>query len=225
MNSVHDIGGWHGFGRVEHSPGDPAFHEPWEARIFAMALSTGGRRGFNLDATRHRGERLDPVAYFRNGYYGRWLAALELGLQEDGLLAPGELDAWLAAGGRQGSAAPGKVPPRRRGAMTDFSVIRKVDQAPAFSLGEQVITRNHQPAGHTRLPAYARGRRGAIRHVHPAMVFPDTNAHGLGENPQYVYSVEFAGEELWGDAAEKGTCLMLDLFESYLEPMKGGQSS
>lgn len=221
MNGEHDIGGRHGFGRIEHTPDDPTFHERWEARVFAIALSSGGSRGgVNLDAARHRGERLDPVAYFRNGYYGRWLAALELGLQENGFLAPGELDAWLMGGaGPAHKAAPARAPAARRGGpMPNLSFTREVDHAPAFALGQAVLTRNHQPAGHTRLPAYARSRRGVIRRIHPAMVFPDTNAHGLGENPQYVYSVEFDGAELWGDAAEQGTCLMLDLFESYLEP-------
>jgi nitrile hydratase len=218
MNGVHDLGGMHGFGRIPYSADEPVFHERWEARVFGLSLALGGRGPINLDATRHRGERLDPVAYFHNGYYGRWLAALEMLLEEEGLLAGGEIDARLAAGGAAATAVPAaKSRPRGGSRVPLLSVIRPVAQQPLFALGEVVRTRNHQPAGHTRLPAYARCRRGIVRRVHPAMVFPDTNAHGLGENPQYVYSVEFQGEELWGDAAEPGTCLMLDLFESYLQ--------
>ena len=48
-------------------------------------------------------------------------------------------------------------------------------------------------------------------------MFPDSNAHGNGELPQHVYSVAFDGAELWGDAAEPGTVVHLDLFEPYLE--------
>jgi nitrile hydratase len=81
-----------------------------------------------------------------------------------------------------------------------------------------VVTKNHQPAGHTRLPAYARRRRGVVARVHPAMVFPDDNAHGRGENPQYLYTVRFDGGELWGAGAEPGTFVHIDLFEPYLEP-------
>jgi nitrile hydratase len=106
--------------------------------------------------------------------------------------------------------------------MPELSFIRAIAEPPAFRIGQAIVTRNHQPPGHTRLPAYARCRRGVVRRVHPAMVFPDTNAHGLGEHPQYVYTVEFDGAELWGDDAEAGICLMLDLFESYLQPAERG---
>jgi nitrile hydratase len=94
---------------------------------------------------------------------------------------------------------------------------RDVDRPPLFRDGQQVRTRNHQPAGHTRLPAYARCKRGTIVHRHAAMVYPDDHAHGRGENPQHVYTVRFDGRELWGDAAEPGTAVLLDLFEPYLE--------
>ena len=86
------------------------------------------------------------------------------------------------------------------------------------ALGDHVVTRNHQPAGHTRLPGYARRRRGVIARAHPAMVFPDDHAHGRGENPQYLYTVRFAATELWGADAERNTVVHIDLFESYLEP-------
>ena len=35
-------------------------------------------------------------------------------------------------------------------------------------------------------------RPARVQIVHPAFVFPDTHAHGLGEDPQYVYAVAFA---------------------------------
>jgi nitrile hydratase len=96
--------------------------------------------------------------------------------------------------------------------------VREVGRAPAFRVGDPVRTRNHQPAGHTRLTAYARSRRGVVARVHPACVLPDTNAHGRGEHPQHVYAVRFEARELWGEGAEPNTCVHLDCFESYLEP-------
>jgi nitrile hydratase len=60
--------------------------------------------------------------------------------------------------------------------------------------------------------------------AHPAMVFPDDNAHGRGENPQYLYTVCFAGRELWGDQAEAETSVHVDLFESYLAPAERAAS-
>ena len=77
--------------------------------------------------------------------------------------------------------------------------------------------RNLHPSGHTRLPGYARSRRGTIAIIQGGWVLPDTNAHGRGECPEHVYAVCFSGEELWGEAAEPGTSVHIDLFESYLE--------
>jgi nitrile hydratase len=48
-------------------------------------------------------------------------------------------------------------------------------------------------------------------------VFPDTNAHGQGEQPQPLYTVRFIAQELWGDSAPSRDCLHVDLWESYLE--------
>jgi nitrile hydratase len=72
------------------------------------------------------------------------------------------------------------------------------------------------PRGHTRLPRYARGKHGVINAVHGVYVFPDTNAAGLGEQPQPLYTVLFQARELWNDNAEPNATVCLDLWESYL---------
>ena len=36
MDGVHDMGGMHGFGPVQHEENEPVFHEPWEGRVYAM---------------------------------------------------------------------------------------------------------------------------------------------------------------------------------------------
>jgi len=213
MNGIHDMGGLHGFGAVTVEPDEPPFHEPWEARVFGMVQSLGGG---NIDAGRHSIERLDPVAYLKDGYFGRWLAALERTLRDFGILAPGELEERM----RQSDRPLAPVRPRGAAAWKPAprSYLRPLAAARAFALGQPVKTTDHQPSGHTRLPAYARRRRGAIVRLHPAMVFPDDHAHGRGENPQYLYTVGFAAAELWGDGAEPAAAVHLDLFESYLEP-------
>jgi nitrile hydratase len=215
VNGIHDMGGMHGFGRVEVEPAEPVFHERWEARVFGMSLLASLRLGGSIDARRHGLERLDPVAYLANGYYGRWLARLERELERRGVLREGELAARLA--GRGVAAAPLPALPQPS-APAAHPFLREVAREPAFRVGERVRTRNHQPEGHTRLPGYARSRRGVVARVYPACVLPDTNAHGLGENPQHVYAVRFEGRELWGEVAEAGSCVHVDLFESYLEP-------
>ncbi len=211
MNGIHDMGGMHGFGTVEVEPDEPVFHERWESRVFGMIQSLGGS---NIDAGRHSIERLDPVSYLEKGYYGRWLAAFERGLSSAGVLTPAEVDARMGSAEPTASTASGEG---RTWRPTSRNYVRKVDAAPKFSVGQNITTRNHQPGGHTRLPAYGRCRRGVIVRVHPAMVYPDDNAHGRGENPQYLYTVRFDAAELWGPGAEANTGVHIDLFEPYLE--------
>jgi nitrile hydratase beta subunit len=220
MNGIHDMGGLHGFGRVEAEASEPVFRTRWEARVFAM-MAILRRHMPNIDAGRHALERLGPVAYLRNGYYGRWLAAMEQSLAALAVVTADELRTRMRATRRRRtkgtrSARARRVPAGRAPAGTSYA--RTVDRAARFGNGQEVRTRNHQPHGHTRLPAYARCKRGRVEHVHPAMVYPDDHAHGRGENPQYLYTVRFEGRELWGDSAEPATTVSLDLFEPYLEP-------
>ncbi len=196
MDGVHDLGGRQGFGGslAQRDDGDEGgFHADWEARVFAMASLLMGAGCFNVDEFRHGVERVDPVAYLSEGYYGRWLGAVErLVREKDEALKPGR-------SGASGAARELAVPPR-------------------FALGDPVVTRNLHRAGHTRLPGYARARRGTVEILQGGWVLPDSHAHGRGECPEHVYAVRFSGQELWGEAAEPHTSVCVDLFESYLEP-------
>ena len=39
MNSIHDMGGMHGFGPIVVEDNEPVFHEDWEGRVYALALT------------------------------------------------------------------------------------------------------------------------------------------------------------------------------------------
>ena len=95
-------------------------------------------------------------------------------------------------------------------------MIRETGAAPRFADGESVRTRNVHPPGHTRLPRYARGKRGVIHRCHGIHVFPDTHAHGGGEQPQPLYSVRFDARELWGENADPKLTVSIEAFEPYL---------
>ncbi|MGH8218220.1 MAG: SH3-like domain-containing protein [Steroidobacteraceae bacterium] len=88
---------------------------------------------------------------------------------------------------------------------------------PRFKVGGRVIARNMHPTGHTRLPRYVRGKRGTVQRHHGGFVFPGTRAHGLGDQPQHLYSVRFEARELWGEGAAEHDGIYLDLWESYLQ--------
>jgi len=73
MNGVHDMGGMQDMGPIRHERHEPAFHEPWEGRVYALSRVLRTRRGpWNLDAFRHAIESLPPVDYLRMSYYERW---------------------------------------------------------------------------------------------------------------------------------------------------------
>jgi nitrile hydratase len=73
---------------------------------------------------------------------------------------------------------------------------------------------------HTRLPGYARGKRGVVERVHGVHVFPDANSQGLGEQPQWLYTVVFDGSELWGDTGYEGLRVSIDAWEPYLQRLQ-----
>ena len=73
-------------------------------------------------------------------------------------------------------------------------------------MGDVVRTRCGRVGHHTRLPAYAAGCVGRIEHAHGMHVFADAHAQGLGEDPQWLYTVLFDGRELWGEQDGRGRC-------------------
>ena len=221
MDGIHDLGGKHGFGKVVIEPDEPVFHERWEAKVFPIIIAarTVGART-SVDQFRHAIERIDPVAYLTDGYYGRWLGGIENLLVEGGVLTRAEIDARVVAHGGNPNdlvaSRPAETPDPRPTEEPVDGAFRGNTKRPRFKIGANVITRSHAVPGHTRLPAYARGRRGRIESIHGSWVFPDTHAHGRGENPVPLYTVVCEAAELWGDDAEPGTSVRIDLFEPYL---------
>ena len=220
MDSVHDLGGRQGFGPVEREEDEPVFHNRWEAAVYTITTQMM-REGVirNVDQFRHGIERIDPVAYLTHGYYGRWLGGVENLLTEAGVLNAEMMAEVVEARGGDPSdlvAARPSSQPDQVPAAEALGASREVASAPRFSIGELVRTTAAPVSCHTRLPAYARGRVGTIVRLQGGWVFPDTNAHGRGEHPQHLYCVRFEGSELWGEEAEPGQSVCLDLFESYL---------
>lgn len=197
------MGGMHGFGPVPIEKDEPAFHAAWERRVMGMQQRTRGR-WYHLDEFRKAIERMPAARYLDASYYERWLVALETLMLEKGVVTSQEL-----ATGRATAAAP-EPQPRP---PADRPPLR-----PRFGVGDEVITRNSHPPGHTRMPRYVRGRRGVVRSVNGPFLRPDTNAHNLGRDWEPVYAVEFSARELWGSKGNDVICV--DLWESYLEQAK-----
>ena len=218
MERVHDMGGrTRFFGPLPPiDPEEPVFHAEWEKKAFALALLANRVAGANLHAFRYAIERV-PEPEYLSGYYERWLASAEILLVDSGILAPGAVEARARRlQGKDVEEPPAPEPHKPTMESGGAGNLRTVDRPPAFSVGDEVVARAEEPAPHTRLPSYVRGRRGTVTALLPAQVFPDTAAEFVGENPQHVYEVRFDSRELWGPDAEPAS-LSVDLFESYLE--------
>ncbi len=225
MNGVHDLGGMHGLGPVDVEANEPVFHNPWEKSIFGTMIATMGQGLYNLDEFRHGIENMNPANYLTSSYYEHWLETMEKNLVEKGIIDQEELEARTQEFSKNPEApVPQREDPELANRLSELvrnggSTRREVAAKPRFRVGDPVRIRNTHPHGHTRLPRYVRGEQGVVERVYDAFVLPDTNAHGQGENPEYVYCVRFDAKELWGDSAEPREDVYVDLWESYLKPL------
>jgi nitrile hydratase len=218
MNGPQDLGGQMGFGPVAPEKDEPIFHTEWEKRALGVTLATGAFGAWNIDESRHARETLPPAEYYSSSYYQIWIKGLEKLLQRHGFISAADLAA--------GKAVDGTAPPKRVLKAADVAATlarggpcdRPVETAARFKAGDKVRTKNFNPTGHTRLPRYARAKSGVVEAVREGYVFPDTNAHHKGEDPQWLYTVVFDGSEIWGEGADPTLTVSIDAWESYLEP-------
>jgi nitrile hydratase len=215
------MGGMAGFGPVDHENDEDIFHADWEGRVFAMNLATSPFIGPS-DYFRFAMESMQPLHYVAASYYERWLVSIERRAIAAGYLSETEIGSGRSVDGKHPGVAA--IPPdvireiTHRGAST----LREPGRGePLFKSGDAVVARTIDTQRHSRLPRYAQGRRGVITRYHGNHVYPDTNAHGEGENPQPLYTVRFTARELWGEGVEHRDSVYLDLWEDYLRPFEG----
>jgi nitrile hydratase subunit beta len=175
--------------------------------VMAMVVAMGPTGMSNIDMNRATRETLPN--YRDLSYYEIWLAALQKLALQKGVLGDEPPPP------KQVLHAATAVAAIKKG----FPASRPATRPARFSIGDQVRTAAVQPPHHTRLPGYARGRLGVIERVHGTHVFPDTNSQELGESPQWLYTVSFDAQELWGARAPAPhSVISIDAFEPYLEP-------
>jgi nitrile hydratase beta subunit len=217
MNGAQDLGGMMGFGPVVPEKNEPIFHAEWEKRALGITLCCGALGEWNIDSSRHARETLHPADYLSSSYYEIWAKGLLKLLAARGMVSREEVEAGRSL------AAPKPTRPALRAADVPARLAsggpcdRPLARPPRFQVGDRIRTRTIHPTGHTRLPRYARDKVGVIEARQGSFVFPDTNAHGKGEDPQWVYSVVFSGTELWGADADPTLSVAIDLWEPYLE--------
>ena len=215
VDGVHDLGGMQGFGPVVTEPHEPPFHEPWEGRTHGMMFGLAMARG--IRGFRWWIESMGNDAYLSTSYYEHWLHAIEHILLDAGALQPGELDAAVGAE---------RVPTTRWEAPEAAALVPKFLAEPIrparpappdgqFTAGDRVRVTRFVTSEHNRVPRYLRGVEGVVESAAGAEPLEEGIDRG---DPQPVYSVAFAADDLWGDEAEANTEVIIDLFEKYLEP-------
>ena len=157
--------------------------------------------------------------YLELSYYEIWTASLERLIVASGLATQDE----IAAGHSLEAPDPDRrvlTADRVAAALARGGPAEREPTGPArFEVGDQVRARAEPVDHHTRLPRYVAGHVGTVDRVHGAHVLPDTNAHGLGEQPEWLYTVVFDAADLWDDAGP-GQRVSVDSWESYLRPVE-----
>ncbi|KAA8731169.1 nitrile hydratase subunit beta [Acinetobacter qingfengensis] len=213
MDGFHDLGGFQGFGAIDHTINSksykPVFKEDWEHLAYSlMFLGAAHLNKFNIDQVRHAVERIGVRQHVGTKYYERYIIATATLLTEAGVITQEELDDAL--GSHFKLANPNHATGRPA-----------IGDRPAFEVGDTVTVRDEYVSGHTRAPAYVRGKTGVVLHrTTEKWPFPDAIGHGdQTALHQPTYHVEFPVKELWGDAADDGY-VIVDLFESYLDKVQ-----
>ncbi|MDH4390610.1 MAG: nitrile hydratase subunit beta [Aquabacterium sp.] len=214
-----DLGGQPGHGPVTPEAEGEFWHAAFEPKAMALTIAMGATGAWNIDQSRSARETLP--GYAQLSYYRIWLAGIQRLMALRGLLGDDEVAASRML-------HPPLPLPRKLLAAAVPAVLAKGSPTnrpapgPArFAVGDVVRTRAGHVDHHSRLPGYAQGKRGIVAALHGAHVFPDTNAQGLGEQPQWLYTVVFDGATLWGADAQPGLQVSVDAWDSYLQPDDG----
>ncbi len=204
VDQVHDLGGRTGLGAVEVEADEPVFHEPWERTARALVYSAMMSHPNPTTSTfRHAIERMEPAHYLGSSYYEHWLTAAASLAVESGAVTPEELEQ------RAGGAFPLSRPP--------VEPEQQGSGAQRFAVGDRVRVVAPEHAGHSRCPAYVRGRIGTVVRVDDRFSLPDVEAHSPRRVVEGTYGVQFVARDLWDDADGRST-VHVDLWDSYLEP-------
>jgi nitrile hydratase subunit beta len=152
MNGVHDMGGMHGMGPIQYESNEPVFHDPWEARVFALLHAVRASAQLTIDTSRHAVELIPAPEYLRMSYYEQRLHALIELMVKSGLITRAEVES-----GKPAPGSPKATPALMAGAVSGVvakgkPASREIPVEARFTVGQPVRARNIHPTGHTRLP-------------------------------------------------------------------------
>ena len=218
MDGIHDLGGKQGYGPIDVDDDEKAFHEDWEGREWGIA-QCARTPGITIDWWRHCRELIMPEDYLGRPYFDSWAQTDFSTYIEAGWISLEEIKAGKSSSAESDYGEPAAAMTLQQVLQEDHAhAVRfdaEIETPPLFAVGQQVTTCRHGNSGHTRLPQYARDRRGTVHAYHGAHIFPDLSAQGE-EVHQHCYSIMFEASELWPEAKWSQDKVYLDLWESYL---------
>ncbi len=215
MDGLHDLGGREGFGAIVGKEDAEPFHAQWEMRAFGVTQSSAGGKGWSIDWFRYCRELADPVDYLTRPYFDQWITALTARMADEGYLTLEEIKAGASAFIPK-PAVPPLTPEASRAFVADpRKFVREPGSPPRFAPGDVVRCKLDGHPGHTRMPAYVRGREGVIHAHHGGHILPDASARGE-ERGEHLYTVSFAALSLWPEAKAGGDRVMVDLWRAIL---------
>lgn len=213
----------HGFGSVPED--DETFHAEWERDVFGIVLVLGAQGHYTVAQSRHAVERIPPSRYLNASYFERWLDARLQLLGESGLVTHEQLATLedRVTDDPPDSSLDQKTRERLLSAIRD-RINSDVDttkpaEDPQFGEADRVRVKNHVRAGHTRCPRYVQRATGTVHAVRGSQPFPDDRAEGTTRY-EPLYTVQFDGGELWGEAGRTDDLVAVDLWEPYLESVE-----
>lgn len=216
MDGIHDLGGRHGFGKIDVDEPEIQFHEPYEARIRGIANSITAAPDWSKDWFRHCRELINPADYLNRPYFDQWIQAYCAMLVNSGWATVEECATGKASQAVAGLPTPVNGDQARAAVLKAIRFDAEVKQKPAYKVADEVRTISAVTSGHTRLPVYAREKMGRVIDHHGAHILPDAMAV-TEKRYEHLYTVEFDMSQLWPEANESTDTLTLDLWESYLE--------
>ena len=214
MNSIHDMGGMHGFGPIVVEEDEPAFHADWESRVYALVrVWYPWARYKSWGSFRHNLEKIPPKDYLSMSYYERWFYVHEQKALKTGIVTRAELE--------KGRASADYAIPELESHSDSWLGPRRLDEEEPlkFYEGQAVRAKNVNGFAHNRLPRYVRGKVGIIFSINGVYALQDTNEEEEQpyDTPENVYTVRFSSTELWGDGCNENDYVFIDAWESYLD--------
>ncbi len=201
MDGIHDLGGKQGFGTVVNHHHPVPFLADWEIKVNAITGALVAAGIYNMDEYRHGIERMAPRHYLTASYFERVFTTAATLCIEKGLFTAEQLEEKAGVPVQLARpSAPGRLP---------------AAEATSFEIGDRVQVKNEFTPGHTRMPAYIRGKAGVVVSISPAYPYPDAAGHGDTRFTEPTYDVRFLAEELWPGNCEAAD-VHVGVFQSYL---------